>query len=355
MRVGFIGAGRRMQEYYMPVIKSMTNIEPIGFMTRSQKTADQCTAATSLKRYRTINKLAKDVDMLVICVPASIIHNAVVEILKHKEIKTPLLIETPIQSEFIARTSYECRNDRIICAAENWPYRPAELLKLDIVKSGLLGNVNVVVNEFRGYEYHGMAMMRNLIGRGYPVEVVGSSFSTGDVEFTDENGNNKILTENWDVGVITLDSGHRMINNFNSVHSRVKTRGNRSMRVSCTNGCMSSDDVDDFTIWIGAGNTRKLHNVRVWDGDDHPNVVGLDVTVNEKQFTWASPCHSVALDEQQLSTYTLLSKMEDAVMNGAEAPYPAYQAFIDWTCVQSLRTASAWGQKINIKKPEWFV
>lgn len=353
MKVGFIGAGHRMQEFYLPLIQLFDDIEIVGFWTRSQATAEQAKQTTGICQYDEINILSKLVDMLIICVPTSAT-NLILDCIKNTSVH--LLIETPIVSEEIAKLSYELTDIRIINVAENWPFRPAEQIKNSIVKGGHIGKPNVVVNDFRGYEYHGIAMCRSYFDNPFPTTAVGTSFSFGPVTIISGDAK-KTLDENWDVGVLEFENGGRMVHNFNSIHSRAKTRGTRSLRVMCENGCVSSDDLSDLKMWYDVDGIPHEKSVTIINETNNRKTTSI--SFKDRRFSWTDIMTKdfAILDEQQSSIYSMISAMKDQVAGlktFKNKVNPAWQGWIDWTCVNALRTSSAWGQKVTLRKPNWL-
>lgn len=367
MRVGFIGAGGRMQRYYMPVIQALQEIEAVGFWTRSDETAAAAEAATGIRRYTDVTSLDADVDCLIVCVPAHALDSVVIKL--YKETRGHLLIETPVMAEVVAQEAWDAMRDRrrIVCAAENWPFRPMELLKRQVVQSGILGQLNTVVNDFRGYEYHGIAMMRAYAGSAFPRSVFGLSWSTGDVDFTSSEGEPKLLRENWDVGVVELESGHRLIHTFDSVHSRTKARGPRSLRAMCTRGCVSTgtrftsgvdEPMFDFS-YIDAGGLPKSFDVRY--EDDVPGYVlraSIKVDGRDEEFWYTSPLigNTELYNEQHISTAELLLELKTSIEadDYNTVPYPAWQSWVDWLCVMGMRRSGALNQRLNVPRPRWM-
>lgn len=356
VKVGFIGAGRRMQDFYMPVmakhLKSFCtprhNYHPIGFVTRTAKTAQQATEATGMKRYKNALELSKDVDMLIVCVNAQGMPDASMAALRTD---VPVLLETPVTSQEVAQAA--ATRTIPTAVAEQWPMRPFEQFRRKCLDTGMWGKVNVVVNNFRGYEYHAMAMMRSYAGGARPHAVQGMSWSCGPVKLVNDRGETKVLDENWDVGTVILTNGVRLVHNFNSVHSRSRARGPRSLDVHCQRGMIGADDS------VGGGN-KHLQNF-VWSDDEGrpvkpdvyiDNIVGnspavMSCKLNNKEVMWVNPYRVSTsgicmLDSQQVAIMEVLDGLVED-----RPTYKVEEAFVDWVTVMLMRQSSQQGRVLQ--------
>lgn len=336
IRIGFIGCGTRVTDHYLKMIPHVGGLVVTGFITKTD-TKEIIHQGNKLEQFTDIPALAAVCDLIFVCTPYNLTTSIVCEVMKydvHIVVETPIYDYTLVE---IAKQNNAIRKYKI-SVAENWPFRPSEVLKQKIISSGLLGKINTIINDFRGYEYHAFAMMRSY-DRSKPLTAIGSSFSTGDVVITDATGIQKTLTENWDVGLVTLESETRLIHNFNSIHSRSKTRGTRSLRVMCTNGSISSDDFDNFVVEWDINGVPQRSELDVYQGMLHREIAGAGITVANEDFMWRSPICDFAFNEEDLSIYNLLQAIRDAIhiehMNGVV--YSVEESYIDAFCVNAIR------------------
>ena len=343
IRIGFYGAGRRMQDFYLPVINSHPQLafEPVGFVTRTDKTAGQATAATGLKRFPYVGEMAKEVDLIIVCVNAEGMVECSMDALRTDK---AVLLETPVTSEDVVRLA----NSRvpITGVAEQWPFRPMEQFRRAIIKTGTMGKLNVIQNSLRGYEYHAMAMMRAYTRKfdraSMPAVLQGMSWSNGPVNLIDGNGIHKTLVENWDVGAIRLVDNVRLIHNFNSVHSRSQARGPRSLNIYCERGALCADDCNDIHFVESIDGQAVTVDVSVLKDEDTNAPHTLRCSISGEVHEWVNPYREAKnLDEQEVAIMTVLDGMVDAILDNKAVPYPVGDAFVDWLCVMGLRQASA--------------
>lgn len=356
MKIGFIGAGSRVVDYYLPILDQLERFEVAGFNTRSEDTAKRVATSTGMK-HMTIADLNDVSDVLFVIVPANAISGVVQTIMDQTD--KPLVIETPVMSEHIARMSWERRNNRQFFAAENWPYRPMNIVMKMIIDAGIIGNVNTVVNDFRGYEYHAFAMMRALAEGGrstpratYPTSVIGATWSSGMVDLVTDKGESKRLQENWDIGIMQLNNGVRLIHNFNSVHSRTGARGPRSLRIMGTDGFIGADDTVGAELTITRDGRPVPVDIEIVKSGDI--LKSIDVDVEGKKFTYDG-CNA-PFDDQQHSTRLMLEELHKEIVGGQNAwTYDAWKSWVDWNCVQGLRYSASKGQMVTYPNVAWMV
>lgn len=326
-RIGFIGVGQRTQRHYMP-LSSACGFTHVGFYSRSDRSD---VASRWCRQYASASELATDVDVLIVCIPSDEIVHLLASIVKDCHRLPYFVVETPATHALASFA--QCNPHVRIAVAENWPLRTWNVIARDVVTSGLLGRVNVVVNDFRGYEYHGYAMMRQLAshaGSTSPVSAFGMSWSTGDVLC--QTG---VLRENWDVGCIELASGVRLINNFNSIHSRSHARGPRSMRILCEHGAVWGDDAVNFGVTHERSGEVTTVIPSVTRDETSGNVTHVAVELSGTKFE--VECDP-RFDDESMSVVRMLEGIRSGRWN-----YSVADASCDVNCVNALRHSSHMG------------
>jgi predicted dehydrogenase len=341
LRVGFVGCGSRVTDHYFKVIPHVGGLTVSGFTSKTCKSI-VTHEGLELPAVTDVHALAEMCDIVSVCVPHQLTTGIVCELIKHD---VHIIVETPIYDYTLVELAQQNNATRRhkISVAENWPFRPSELLKRRIVGSGVIGRLNAVVNDFRGYEYHAFAMMR-AYDRSRPnlQACVGTHFSSGDVIVTAQDGSQKTLTENWDIGVIPLESGVRLLHSFNSIHSRAKTRGPRSLRALCSNGAISSDDFNDFRVEWDVNGIPQRAEPDVYLGAMHSEIAGVGVVVAGEEFTWRSPVCDVPFNEEDLSILYMFEEVRNRIHTEhvKDVVYSVEESYIDSLCVNTIAQRS---------------
>lgn len=335
IRVGFVGVGTRVRTHYMPIIGKLDGFLNAGFHARS--THDDVANDNACVQHNTLQDLVASSDIIFISVPATSTADVLRDVITMcQSTGTLIVIETPVTLDVLPIVAAHPATKIVV--AENWPLRTWNVLAADVIRSGVIGHVNVIVNDFRGYEYHGFAMMRALAsadGRDtIPRRVCGMSWSTGPVAC--QTG---ILTENWDVGCIELGDGVHLLNNFNSVHSRSKARGPRSMRIMCEHGAMWGDDMNDTGISTEHNGVVDHHIPLIVRDQLTNNLASVTLNVGHTKFEVAC---DPRFDDEQMSIVRLFTRLRD-VVHGSDVGYTPNDAWCDIRCVDALRYSSRMG------------
>ena len=83
-----------------------------------------------------------------------------------------MLQETPIANDLADADAIVAASTRAgspVELAEQYYRRPMERIKAELLKAGLLGQVNVAYNDFMGHAYHGVSLIRSYIGFDDPI------------------------------------------------------------------------------------------------------------------------------------------------------------------------------------------
>lgn len=248
LRLGIVGAGKRVHDMYAPVLNSNSDIEVSGFWNRDAIKGQKLTDAFGYQRYTDCQKLANDSDALVIAVNSSALTEVSMNCL---DFGKPLMAETPVWTKEVVAKSQ--KNGIPFQIAEQTPWLPSEQFKMLLLeRQDIFGKPHTVVNDFRTFEYHGLAQLRRYIGFDkLPVEVCGMSHSAPMAPFKDGNDvEQRGHIENWDAGQIRFATGELAIYNFSSLYNRCKYRHPRSLRIYTGRATISNDD-NLFDVNIG--------------------------------------------------------------------------------------------------------
>lgn len=344
LRLGIIGAGRRVHDMYAPIFKFNSNIEISGFWNRDIAKGQKLTDAFGYQRFNDIDNLSKNSDALMIVVNSS----ALTEVTMHcLDYGLPLMAETPVWSKDLV-TKSNAKNIPLQIA-EQTPWLPSEQFKMLLLQNtSTFGKPHTVVNDFRTFEYHGLAQLRRYIGYDkIPVDVCGMSHSFPMFPFKDGNGVDQIgHIENWDSGQIKFASGELAIYNFSSLYNRCKYRNPCSLRIYTDRASIENYD-NDFTILHGVKDENGISHVKT-EVTQIASLSSKTKSITSDYATWVASTDY--LTDQQEALKVLVDNFVDHVVTDGKQKllYDVSQGWTDLNLLMAIRHSAA--NKIYIRR-----
>lgn len=342
IRVGIVGAGKRVHDMHAPVINSNSNVKVSGFWNRDTFKGQKLTDTFGYTHYADLTKLISESDILVIAVNSSALTQIEMECISYHK---PLMAETPVWTKEVVIAAQKANIPFQI--AEQTPWLPSEQFKMQLLESHDFGNPHTVVNDFRTFEYHGIAQLRRYIGLNkIPIEVCGMSHGVPMTSFVDGNGiEQRGHVENWDSGQIRFSSGELAIYNFSSLYNRCKYRQPRSLRIYTNCASISNDD-NEFNIKLGHDDAT-ISSLKVHVDMDNPlktkSITGeLYNQTNKfvKSYEWKSQTEN--LNDQQEALKVLFDNFVDHVITDGkqQLSYDISQGWTDFNLLCAIRASS---------------
>ena len=331
---------------YAPVLGSNPSVEVSGFWNRNAAKGQKLTDAFGYARFADLDKLAKESDALVIAVNSAALTEVSLNCLTYKK---PILAETPVWTKDVVLAAE--RAGVPFAIAEQTPWLPSEQFKMMLLaRHDLFGRPHTVVNDFRTFEYHGLAQLRRYIGFGkVPVEVCGMSHAALMAPFTDGNDvEQRGHTENWDMGQVRFATGEVVVYNFSSLYNRCKYRKPRSLRVYTNRATVSNDD-NEFEIRLGREDAS--YRTMYMETDNRfsikPKTFYIkggfyedDAREPYEEFTWKAATDR--LTDQQEALKVLVDNFAEHVVTGGKEKllYDAAQGWTDFNLLMAIRASS---------------
>lgn len=172
--IGFVGAGWRSDAYFT-VAQARPDLFSIdGVLCRSDATAQRVAhrwgvPSTTAER----EFFARRFDYVVLCVPRDLVSDFLTLSL---DAELPTLVETPLaaSTEELAAL-YRRWATAPIQSAEQYRYQPSHAARIAVADSGLLGRVGTAEVSV-AHDYHGVSLIRRILGTGFsPVSVRASA------------------------------------------------------------------------------------------------------------------------------------------------------------------------------------
>lgn len=347
LNVGIVGAGKRVHEMYAPVLNSNPDIRVSGFWNRDAAKGQKLTDAFGYQRYSNLGQLANASDALVIVVNSSALTQVELDCITFGR---PLLAETPVWTKDVVTAAQKAGIPFQI--AEQTPWLPSEQFKMQLLESrSLFGTPHTVVNDFRTFEYHGLAQLRRYIGFDkIPTEVCGMSHGVPMAPFRDGNNvEQRGHVENWESGQIRFSTGELAIYNFSSLYNRCKYRHPRSLRVYTEKATISNDD-NEFEVRIGREDASyRTMYMRVDNRYNlYPKTYSIvggfyedDAREPYEEFTWTPQTEH--LTDQQEALKVLVDNFADHVITGGgqKLKYDVSQGWTDFNLLMAIRASGA--------------
>ena len=181
-----------------------------------------------------------------------------------------------------------------------------ECFKKKLIDGGILGKIHLAENDYRTYDYHGVAQLRNYLGK--------------DSNFVDIKGKTKKQYplngsgDTWDIIMAELDNGTTLLYKYTSLYKRVKVRNFKSIRVYGDKGtiisdCLLDNDIEKFSIIWNDGETYHLDINKIYS----PNLEEINTTLPDGSvIKWENKFKDYELDEHQIA----IAQHIDSMING---------------------------------------
>jgi predicted dehydrogenase len=359
MRIGLVGAGKRMSRVYVPLLDKLAAsgivpLEIVGFTTRSQGTADAFIASTPraspLRYFRTRDELmAQRPDALLVCVSSK----AICQVLRTSlRLNVPLLVETPIEDPAIA-TEVQA-SGAAVGVLEQWPYLPLEQFKENVYASGLISRPYLVQNDCRSFDYHAIAQLRTYMGRHVmPVTAYGHQVTASLTDFIDHDGTPRTgVVDMWDLGIIGFEGGATLMHNFAYACKTSPLRSMQTLRAVSRDGTIVTGRYDDRL------NDYEILDFRYLDGQETHR---MDIAVHRADGTtvaieckrtgvrWDNPFAALGLQDNEVAIATHIRALEMAVNAKGKLPYSINDAVMDEFIIRAIKHSAASKAAVRLK------
>jgi len=307
-KIGIVGAGKRYVDYYKDVIESF-DLEISGFVTQSGKLSDE---VGDYEVFATVSELVNhdEPDFLLAVVPYYATPQIVLEATK---VECDILVETPFpppQHWDVIRATVE-ESGIVVGVVEQWPFLPLECFKKKVIEAGLLGDIHLVENDYRTYNYHGMAQLRNYVGKDVGIKnVIASTHKNYPLNDNDDY---------WNITLAEFENGATLLFKHSDLAKREiakNMRGTPSIRIHGSKGTFVSGCLlkDESTPWFSAiAEDGDTYNRGVGVHFDDGVLVKLtSILPNGSEISWENNYFEHGFDESQIA----IAQHIESMMNG---------------------------------------
>ena len=360
LRVAIIGTAKRSDYLYGPLIKAMTeDMELVSIWGRSVDPADRLGKSLGVPSYTDLDKLVRETAPEVGVVSVNYHANGKVGLMAI-EAGLHVLLETPIAHKLTEA-------DAIIAAAqsrglkieiaEQFHRRPVEQIKLKLIESGLFGRVYTAFNDFSGHGYHGVSVLRSYLGfNAKPVQVTGAVRQYDLAPHWARLAETRSArTETQEHGIIDFEGGQIGIFHWTDVGYDSPLRWWRSSRFLAEKGMgitvgVGLDVEERLSLLSPGGEAPHFITVeRRWERIDGGALVAMVAHTGEPELPivqWDNPFrptvqgHGAQWHDDEIGVAGCLLSLVDAVRNGTEPTYGAYQGRLDQELILALRMSA---------------
>jgi predicted dehydrogenase len=369
LRVAIIGTAKRSDYLYGPLIKALPeDVELVSVWGRNPDQLERLGKSLDVPAYTSLDKLVRETAPEIGVVSVNYHANGEIGLMA-VEAGLHVLLETPIAHKL-------GEADAIIAAAqarglkieiaEQFHRRPLEQIKLKLIESGLFGRVYTAFNDFAGHGYHGVSVLRSYLGfHARPIQVTGAvrEYDLAP-HWSRLAGTRSSRTETQEHGMIEFDGGQIGIFHWTDIGYDSALRWWRSSRFLAEKGMGITVgvglDVEERLSMLSPGGEapRFITLERRWERIDGGALVAMVAHTGDPNLPilqWDNPLrpvvqgHGVQLHDDEIGVAGCLLSLVDAVRNGTEPTYGAYQGRLDQELILALRmSAMNGGQPIKL-------
>ena len=308
-RGAWVGAGYRARNYNLPILKQMANkIKIVGITTKSGNISAEFDFLEA-PVFSSITKMAFETkpDIIIVTIKSSVVSSVLDELI---HLKVPFLIETTDDFSVYDKIRQTARAH--VGILEQWPHMPMEQFKKRLLTAGAIGDVIAVENNFRTYDYHGSAQIRNYLPAKTNVASLkgfANTFKTESYVRKDKihhEGSSEMVRIKTGI----FENGVLLIYKFSDKHKNMPFRGNCTLNVYGTRGSIVSDCLVDGYCDINVldTSTRETHNLKINKEFEGSTIKKISTRLpNGEQIVWENNYKN--LSEHQIATAHLFEEM----------------------------------------------
>lgn len=294
--VGIVGAGKRYVDYYKDIIESL-ELNIVGFVTKSGKLSNE---VGNYPVFHTMKELFDhdEPDFFISVVPYQVTPSIIQQACS---LECDLLVETPVGRASDSKDTLSRVWESAISAGvvEQWPFLPMECFKRKFIDSGFLGDVHMVENDHRSYNYHGMAQLRNYIDKDSNVsEIVASLHENYPLNGRDDY---------WNITLAKFDNGKTLLFKNSDLGKREFAKGVRGKLVlriygskgTIISGCLVDDPIETFSILWKDGEKYDLKIDVKYENGTISKI--STVMPDDSVFGWENKFNEYSFNEMQIA------------------------------------------------------
>ena len=352
---GIVGGGWRA-EFYIRIAKALPERFHIHTMlVRDEEKGRAIEAKWGIRTVRNLQQFtaeAANLSFAVVSVPRTAAPDVIREL---TERRIPVLAETPPAADLAALTAL-CESlpkDAKVQVAEQYLYQPMHAARIQVARSGKLGEVNHV-QVSAAHDYHGISLIRQLLGVGFEEAVIsGEQFESSIMQGPSRQGDP--LEERMVQSVqriATLRFGDKLaVYDFTGDQYFSWIRRSR-MLVRGTRGELMNSELNYLKDYA----TPVYTELRRVDTGHHGNLEGYyhrGVTA-DGEWLYRNPVAPARLSDDEIAIVACLLRMGEYAIGSGASFYSLAEAAQDHYLALMMGQAIASGQSIKTEKQIWM-
>ena len=325
-KVGFVGSGHRVRTVYGPILERLADrLEVVGFYSRSLEKAEAAARTLGGRGFGSMEQLAaatRGPGFLVSSVDDRVNASVAQSLLG---LGVPLLLETPpAWSQPQLRALARARPKELpVGVAEQFPFLPEVDIAARAARAGVFGRVLSVANDAWGYDYHGLAAARRLLGLARPVRATAFSQSLRDVK-----GDARAFVS----GSVKFSDGSILRHRFGPVDDIPGLE-----RVLRLEGELATLEIEQAEA-PQTNRSRSIQRTRTAGGSER-----LELAARDMREVVALPTWTRGLTDEQMAVGRHVEQMAACALYDAAPLYPLAEGIMDMEMLLALRISSELG------------
>lgn len=315
IRFAVVGKGWRAMFFVRAAQNLPERFELTGVLCRSQEKAEAFSQKHGVKAFWKMDDLLETKpDFVVSCLTKKAMPEATIQLLERG---VHVLSETPLAVDLDTLEKVRCAKEKsgaVLSMAEQYCLYPGHQARLEIVRRGLIGQVQNVWMSMM-HDYHGISMLRAFLGEeSAPVEIRARKLTTPIVLTGGRGGyitDGEIENEYRVLAQFDFGGGRIGMHDFagSQYHSAIRSN---HLRVNGTHG----EIFDDEVRFLRAGN-RPAKERLVWHCDEITGTVrSIDF---DGECVYRNPFRAdVAMAEDDIAVCHVLERMKAEIDGGAQ-------------------------------------
>lgn len=349
--VGIIGVGRRFRHVYAPLVETLPDLRLVAVSGRDSQRAAEVAGEHAVAALSVEALLEReDVGLVIACVEWRAnagVYGAIACSDK------PALVETPLGATLAeAESTARALEGRKVATtvAEQYPHRPVEALKRQLIEAGVFGPVFHAFNDGVGHEYHGASLIRSFLGRGR--RLLRASAIEREVPIAPHRLHRNVFLngERHQHALLEFEGNCTATHHWSWLNYESPIRARRAAGFHGVLGagwgeeCVTFGSMEDEPVSL-----RLQRRTRVVEGVEVLHEL-VALRGAEALLTWHNPFPGLPLHEELLAVATLLgSAIETAADPHAKSIYPPHEALADQRVAAAISTAASRGHTVVLE------
>lgn len=329
LKVGLVGAGKRISEFYLPILQQLSaHYEVVGVTSRSHESSRRFESQTGISSFLNAAELVEQQkpELLIVAVSDTANEAMIPQLL---DLGTPILSETPLAwsaSGVRSLINKAAAKGVPLGVAEQFPSLPLEQFRKELMDLGVFGEIYAAFNDFHSYSYHGIAQLRRYI-RGFPTNVRNVEYAVG----------NEVRLQS---GSVAFSSGASLFHNWAISGAPLQP----NVHFHGTRGAMAGYEIT--TLIDGKTNT----SLAIREVDPSGSLKSISVILPDVgTISWKNPYADCNFSDEQIAVATVLKGRDSGTAHVYRPLYPAEEFLTDIEIVQAFRySADSSGRTISM-------